>query len=159
MKRIPNSKTRIREVRKARGYTLKALAEAIGTTPQTIQRLETATMNVSMAWLTRIGAEFGLKPYELLPHPDSDATPDRAFLNALANAVIHNRRAVPAIEDVLPAMLESLGKLSGLNLECRKGLRPWDDAYEQALAVAAAAMRIGVDGRGAGKAAKLGEAA
>lgn len=155
MKQQQRPATRIREIRKARGYTLKVLADAIGTTPQTIQRLETATMNVSMTWLARIGNEFGLKPYELLPHPDTDVTPDRAFLNALANAVIHNRRAVPAIEDVLASLLESLGKLSGLNLECRKGLRPWDDAYEQALAVAAAAMRIGVDGRGLGKGAKL----
>ena len=43
--------TRIREFRKLRGMTLKELADKIKTTPQTVQRLETANMTVSMEWL------------------------------------------------------------------------------------------------------------
>lgn len=159
MKRTLNPKTRIREVRKARGYTLAQVAKATGTTPQTISRLETDDMTVSVPWLEKIGAALGVDPYALMPNPDLPTTPDGLFLRTLGDAVIHNRRAVPAIEDVLPAMVESLGKLSGRMLECRKGLRPWDDAYEQALAVAAAAMRIGVDGKAFGGKVKLGEAA
>ena len=151
-------RTRIREIRKLRGWTLKDLANATGTTPQTIQRLETATMTVSMSWLARIGEAMDVTPNELLPDPDAKPTPERAFLNALAHAVISNRRAVPEIADVFPVLVEEMGKLSGLTVESRKGLRPWGDVYDQTLAVAAAAMRIAIDGR-ALRGVKLGEAA
>ena len=146
MKAQPNRSTRIREVRKARGYTLKELAEKIKTTPQTVQRLETATMTVSITWLEKIAVALEVATYELLASCSAQTTPDGIFLKTLGDAVIHNRRHIPAFEDVLPSLLESLGRLSGLTLEYRKGLRPWDVVYEQALSVAAAAMRIGVDG-------------
>ena len=158
-KAFPTPSTRIREVRKARGMTLKELAYATGTTPQTIQRLETENMTVSLEWLGKIARALGVTIYDLLPNPDDNPTPERAFLTALGHALISNRRKVPDIADVLPALVESLGKLSGLTMECRKKLRPWNDTYEQALAVAAAAMRIGIDGQALREAAKLGEAA
>lgn len=139
-------KTSIREVRKARGFTLKDLAQALGTTPQSVQRMETGTMTVSVAWLAKFAKALDLEPYELLPHPETQLTPERLFLKSLSDAVIYNRRHAPELDDVPLVMMEAVGKLSGVLLECRKGLRPWGDAYAQALAVAAAAMRIGVDG-------------
>ena len=38
--------TRIRELRKRRGMTLQQVADIVRTTPQTVQRLETANMTV-----------------------------------------------------------------------------------------------------------------
>jgi transcriptional regulator with XRE-family HTH domain len=58
--------TRIREVRKRRRMTLQQLAELVGTTAQTIQRLETDNMTVSIDWLTRIAAALEVKAGELL---------------------------------------------------------------------------------------------
>lgn len=58
--------TRIRELRKARGFTLQNLAEKVGTTAQTIQRLETDNMSVSVDWLQRIAPALGVDPSLLL---------------------------------------------------------------------------------------------
>jgi transcriptional regulator with XRE-family HTH domain len=158
----PGPTTRIRELRKARGFTLKELALAIGTTPQTVQRLETANMTVSTEWLEKIAKALVLEPYQLLSPPDCKATPERAFLNALEDALVRNRRMIPALEDVPLALMEAVGSLSGLALESRKGLRPWSDVVNAAIAVAAGAMRIGIDGeglRGSVAGRKMGEAA
>ena len=51
-------KTRIREFRKERRWTLQDLARQVGTTAQTVQRLETANMTVSTDWLERFGEAF-----------------------------------------------------------------------------------------------------
>jgi transcriptional regulator with XRE-family HTH domain len=58
--------TRIRDIRKTRGLTLQQLADAVGTTAQTIQRLETANMTVSLDWLLRIAAALDLTAADLL---------------------------------------------------------------------------------------------
>jgi transcriptional regulator with XRE-family HTH domain len=58
--------TRIREFRKLRGMTLKELAEKIGTTPQTVQRLETANMTVSTDWLEKIARALLVEPADLI---------------------------------------------------------------------------------------------
>ena len=58
--------TRIRAIRKLRRLTLQQLADQIGTTPQTIQRLETGNMTVSVAWLERIGNALSLPAASLL---------------------------------------------------------------------------------------------
>lgn len=58
--------TRIREFRKLRGLTLKELADKIGTTPQTVQRLETANMTVSTDWLEKIAAALRLEAADLI---------------------------------------------------------------------------------------------
>jgi transcriptional regulator with XRE-family HTH domain len=58
--------TRIREFRKLRGMTLKELADKIKTTPQTVQRLETANMTVSMEWLEKIARALLVEPADLI---------------------------------------------------------------------------------------------
>ena len=58
--------TRIREFRKLRGMTLQSLASQVGTTAQTIQRLETGNMTVSLDWLGRIADAFGMPTAALL---------------------------------------------------------------------------------------------
>ncbi len=59
-------RTRIREFRKARNMTLKQLADKIGTTPQTVQRLETDNMTVSTSWLEKIAGAFGIEAADLI---------------------------------------------------------------------------------------------
>lgn len=58
--------TSIRAIRKQRSLTLQQLADLVGTTPQTIQRLETGNMSVSVDWLERIARALGLSPADLL---------------------------------------------------------------------------------------------
>ncbi|MEM8687885.1 MAG: helix-turn-helix transcriptional regulator [Pseudomonadota bacterium] len=63
-------KTRIREFRKDRKWTLVKLAKMVGTTAQTVQRLETSNMTVSTDWLERFGEVFNVDPVQLLVSPD-----------------------------------------------------------------------------------------
>jgi len=58
--------TRIRELRKRRSLTLQQLADLVGTTPQTVQRLETANMTVSVEWLGRFADAFGVRLSDLI---------------------------------------------------------------------------------------------
>ncbi len=67
--------TRIRFFRKQRGWTLQQLAETIGTTAQTVQRLETANMTVSMDWLQRFADAFEIHPADLLETPAARNVP------------------------------------------------------------------------------------
>jgi len=67
--------TRIREFRKLRGLTLKELADKIATTPQTVQRLETANMTVSTDWLERIANALNIEPADLIARPGGREIP------------------------------------------------------------------------------------
>jgi len=67
--------TRIREFRKLRGLTLKELAERISTTPQTVQRLETANMTVSTDWLGKIATALNIEPADLIARPGGREIP------------------------------------------------------------------------------------
>jgi transcriptional regulator with XRE-family HTH domain len=58
--------TRIRQLRKNHNLTLQQLADRIGTTPQTIQRLETENMTVSIQWLTKLAQAFNVFPADLV---------------------------------------------------------------------------------------------
>jgi transcriptional regulator with XRE-family HTH domain len=68
-------RTRIREFRKMRAMTLKELAERIGTTPQTVQRLETDNMTVSTDWLEKIAQALQVEPADLLGGASSRQIP------------------------------------------------------------------------------------
>ena len=60
--------SRIRDIRRQKGWTLADLAEACDppTTAQTIGRLETGTRNLSLKWMERIGAALGVDPETLV---------------------------------------------------------------------------------------------
>lgn len=61
-------RTRIREVRRARGLTLEEVARRCepSTTPQTIGRLETGLRTVSLAWLERIAKAMDIEAHDLM---------------------------------------------------------------------------------------------
>ncbi len=58
--------TRIRHYRKLRGLTLQQLADKVETTPQTISRLETGNMTVSIDWLERFAGVFDVQVRDLI---------------------------------------------------------------------------------------------
>ncbi len=68
-------KNRIRHYRRQRQMTLKELAESIGTTPQTVSRLETEVMTLSTDWLERLGRALGVHVSELLDTPERPDIP------------------------------------------------------------------------------------
>lgn len=57
---------RIAELRRARGLTLKALAERVGTTNQQISHLEKGRRRLTMEWMERIAAALECHPFELV---------------------------------------------------------------------------------------------
>jgi DNA-binding XRE family transcriptional regulator len=65
--------TRIREVRRSRGFTLDDVARRCEprTTPQTIGRLETGTRTVSVGWLNRIAKALGVESQDLIESGES----------------------------------------------------------------------------------------
>lgn len=62
--------------------TLKALAETVGTTPQTVSRLETEVMTLSTDWLERLGRALGVHASELLDAPERPDIPVLGYLDA-----------------------------------------------------------------------------
>lgn len=65
----------IRKYRKLRGLTLQSVAEQVGSTPQTISRLETGAMTLSLDWLERLSVVLAVPPGILLaPHQQVEFT-------------------------------------------------------------------------------------
>jgi transcriptional regulator with XRE-family HTH domain len=62
--------------------TLQTLAQKVGTTAQTIQRLETGNMTVSLDWLTRIADVFKVPAAALLVSDKTASVPILGDLNA-----------------------------------------------------------------------------
>jgi transcriptional regulator with XRE-family HTH domain len=65
--------------------TLQTLAQKVGTTAQTIQRLETGNMTVSLDWLTRIADVFKVPAAVLLVSDTTASVPVLGDLNATGN--------------------------------------------------------------------------
>lgn len=62
--------SRIREIRRAKGLTLQQVADRVGTTAQTIGRLETGMRTLSIDWVRKIADGLGADPSELLSLPE-----------------------------------------------------------------------------------------
>jgi len=56
---------RLKRRRRARKLTLQAVAELVGTTPQTVQRLESGGMTLSVEWVLRLCRVFEYDPARL----------------------------------------------------------------------------------------------
>jgi transcriptional regulator with XRE-family HTH domain len=57
---------RIAELRKARGLTLKALAERIGTSNQQISHLEKGRRRLTLDWMERTAIALHCEPFDLV---------------------------------------------------------------------------------------------
>ncbi len=127
---------RIRDIRKAKGFTLADLAAACDppTTAQTIGRLETGMRSLSLSWMNRIAAALGVEPASLMRGEASAPAQIIAELAANgAQALTAPREALLpselAGEDGPPLMVLEVGASVG---EYRPGdfiwLRPFDPA-------------------------------
>jgi transcriptional regulator with XRE-family HTH domain len=90
---------RIRDLRKAKGWTLAELAEACNppTTAQTIGRLETGMRNLSTNWMDRIGAALEVDPQSLVRSEHRSSAQIVAQLGPGETAALHTPR-----EAILP---------------------------------------------------------
>lgn len=57
---------RIKELRKARGLTMKQLAELVGTSNQQISHLEKGRRRLTLEWMERIAKALDCQPADLL---------------------------------------------------------------------------------------------
>lgn len=85
----------LRAIRKAQGKTLKQVADAMNTSPQTVQRLETGTMTISAEWIEKFCATLGIDPGELFDADD--------VLGTKANELTEQRRHLRARARTLQA--------------------------------------------------------
>jgi transcriptional regulator with XRE-family HTH domain len=68
-------KTRLKELRKAKGLTLSALAERTGTSNQHISHLENGRRRLTTEWLDKLARELQCHPFDVLE-------PDVPYLSA-----------------------------------------------------------------------------
>lgn len=105
--------TCIREVRRARGFTLQDVADRCvpPTTAQTIGRLETGARTVSIGWLNRIATALNIEPSQLLRTGDTATLPVVAVLGADGVAAPRHEQtiALPRPESDGIAMLVDVG--------------------------------------------------
>ncbi|MCR2832918.1 helix-turn-helix transcriptional regulator [Parerythrobacter lacustris] len=109
---------RIRDLRKAKGWTLADLAEACvpETTPQTIGRLETGMRNLSLVWMERIAAALEVDP-ESLVRSETGSHPKIVARLTEAGAEALTREA----DAVLPTELGGDAPLMALTVEAGMG--------------------------------------
>ena len=109
---------RIRDIRKAKGWTLADLAEACDppTTAQTIGRLETGMRNLSIKWMDRIANALEIDPETLVRSERSD-TPQ-----IVANLTTNGAEALKSpAEAVLPTELDNGSPLMVLSISISAG--------------------------------------
>jgi len=94
----PDLRTRLRELRKANGWTLAEVAERLGTTPQTVSRLETNVMTVSTDWLQKFAAVFDVSAADLIAERATGTI-------SVIGTVCMNGRILPQASAPLPVPL------------------------------------------------------
>ena len=134
---------RIRDLRKAKGWTLADLAEACTppTTPQTIGRLETGMRNLSIKWMDRIAGALGVEP-EALVRSEATAHPKVVARLTDAGAEALAKQA----DAVLPTELGGDAPLMALSVEAGMGeYRAGDQLWLRQLDPADSARAINRD--------------
>jgi transcriptional regulator with XRE-family HTH domain len=81
---------RIRRFRKLRDMNLRDLADLCRTTPQTIQRLETDNMTLSVDWIEMICAALDIEPYLLFADDAIARASDEAIQARLQLVTLRN---------------------------------------------------------------------
>lgn len=76
--------SKLRARRQHMRLTLKQVAERCDTTPQTIQRIETANMTLSTYWVDRIARALGLDPRQLFSAAEVEID-SRQLIRAIAD--------------------------------------------------------------------------
>ena len=95
---------RLKETRESRGFTQQQLADLVGTTKQTIGRLENGKRQLTEAWLHQLAGALSCHPGELLAEMPSNLSPqDQAIL-----AILHK---------MSPAQRDQFFKIGGTFVE------------------------------------------
>lgn len=89
---------RLREIRKAKGLTLQFVADAIGTTPTQISRLELSQRRLSDHWAERLAPVLGTRPSAMFS--DDTVVPVVGYVGA--GEEVHNFEDQAAIDYVKP---------------------------------------------------------
>ena len=99
---------RVGQVRRDRGWTQEALAEAVGIEPVTLSRLETGDRALSLTMLAEIAEILGVGLGDVVdvarPTPTTDIAPEHAELLRLFGAL------APSAKDVVLRMVRELSK-------------------------------------------------
>jgi len=106
-------KNRIRHFRSLRHLRLRELAERVGTTPQTISRLETGNMTLSVDWMQKLADALEIHPADLLEQPDRQEIPLIGLVEA-SGSILEGPEGVmelyvPAINPVAVRLLAPSG--------------------------------------------------
>ncbi|MGE3624419.1 MAG: XRE family transcriptional regulator [Bdellovibrionales bacterium] len=105
---MPN---RIRELRKARGWTLQQLADATGTTKSQIDKLEKGYRRLTVDWMVRIARPLGRDPRDLMiigfeavnfTRKDAERKPARDARLALPPPQDDRARDMPLYDGCMP---------------------------------------------------------
>ena len=90
-------------MRRRQQLTLRELATKLGTTPQTVQRLETGRMTVSVEWLHRFADIFEVEPAHLI---SSSESAEPAFLGHVdASGIVQLQRKKNKLPPLLPPIV------------------------------------------------------
>lgn len=109
--------SRIAEWRKRMGWSMEELAQKVGTTASTINKLEKGSIRITDVWMTRLAQAFGCRPVEVLfPAPETTTRVDAELLRRaygviyeiIGNEPGHVRLAV--LPDILAMMYEILAE-------------------------------------------------
>lgn len=80
---------RLKTIRKQAGMTLKGVAEKFDVTPMTIQRFEKGTRNISLKWLEKLAALYGVTVPELIgEEPPEGKSPETALNPELLEEIV-----------------------------------------------------------------------
>ncbi|WP_271438975.1 helix-turn-helix domain-containing protein [Pontixanthobacter luteolus] len=134
---------RIRDLRKAKGWTLADLAEACDppTTAQTVGRLETGMRNLSIKWMDRIGRALDIDPQSLVRSEDKPAPSVVAILGEHGPEPL-----AKAADAVLPTELLGDAPLMALSISASTGeYRSGDQLWMRQLAPEDAGKAINRD--------------
>lgn len=134
---------RIRDIRKAKGWTLADLAQACDppTSAQTIGRLETGMRNLSIKWMDRIGAALQVDPQTLVRSEEYAAPSVVAILTENGPEAL--RRKADA---VLPTELSAGSPQMVLSIAASMGeYRSGDQLWMRQIAPSESGMAINRD--------------
>ncbi len=102
----------LRRFRRARGHTLRQVAEATGTTPQTIHRLESGGMTLSVDWLLKICEALEIQPTSLFQSAEETELSVMAMIDVdaeIRNLPDHRHEAI--------TLSGSIGNVFGVRVE------------------------------------------
>lgn len=85
---LPKMRNRIRQLRQARGLTLEALAQLVGTTPSQISRLEIGERRLTDDWMSRVSKALKVDWIDLIHRPKAATDPDHVAKDELEFLVL-----------------------------------------------------------------------